>query len=258
MTETVGEIISNQEISAGIFDMKIKAPEVSAGAAPGQFVSLYPGDWAHLLPRPISICGAEDQILRLVYRVAGAGTREFSGKKEGESIRLVGPLGKGFPDAAPFAGEEVVLFGGGIGIPPMLFAAQSFSAAGAKVTAILGYRDRETFLSDEFERYGKVLIATEDGSVGTKGNVLDAFSEAPHRPKVCLACGPLPMLRALQQFSREKEIPCFLSLEERMACAVGACLGCVVKTVHTDPHSHVKNARVCKDGPVFSAEEIEF
>ncbi len=258
MTETVGEIIYNQKISAGIFDMKIEAPEIASGARPGQFVSLYPEDKSRLLPRPISICNANDTTFRLVYRVAGLGTREFSGKKEGDSIRLVGPLGNGFPEAGDYAGQKVVLFGGGIGIPPMRFAAETYAAAGAKVTAVLGYRDQETFLPEEFTHFGEVLIATEDGSVGIKGNVLDAFREAGEEANLILACGPLPMLRALQQFSREKGIPCFLSLEEKMACAVGACLGCVVKTINVDPHSHVRNARVCKDGPVFSADEIEF
>lgn len=258
MTETVGEILYNQEISAQIFELKIKVPDIASGARPGQFVSLYPEDKSRLLPRPISICDANDKTLRLVYRVAGLGTREFSGKKEGDSIRIVGPLGNGFPEAADHAGQKVVLFGGGIGIPPMRFAGEAYAAAGAQVTAVLGYRDRETFLSEEFTRFGKVMIATEDGSVGTKGNVLDAFRETQGEADLICACGPLPMLRALQQFSREKGIPCFLSLEERMACAVGACLGCVVKTVKEDLHSHVKNARVCKDGPVFSADEIEF
>ena len=140
----------------------------------------------------------------------------------------------------------------------MRFAGEAYAAAGAQVTAVLGYRDRETFLSEEFTRFGEVMIATEDGSVGTKGNVLDAFRETQGEADLICACGPLPMLRALQQFSREKGIPCFLSLEERMACAVGACLGRVVKTVKEDLHSHVKNARVCKDGPVFSADAIEF
>ncbi len=258
MTETVGIVQKQQEIAPGIFDLRIRVEEMAGEAVPGQFVSLYPADASRLLPRPISICDARGQTLRLVYRVAGAGTEEFSGRKEGDGIRLVGPLGNGFPGATAFAGSHVMLFGGGIGIPPMLYAARSFSVAGAKVTAVLGYRERETFLSEEFKSFGEVLIATEDGSVGTKGNVLDAFSAAPCRPDLFLACGPLPMLRSLQRFSREKEIPCFLSLEERMACAVGACLGCVVRILHTDPHSHVQNARVCKDGPVFSAEEIEF
>ncbi|MBQ6442589.1 MAG: dihydroorotate dehydrogenase electron transfer subunit [Lachnospiraceae bacterium] len=258
MTETNGSITANKEIAEGIFDMKVKAPEAASCAKPGQFVSLYSTDQSRLLPRPISICNANDQTLRLVYRVAGAGTKEFSEKRAGETIRLVGPLGNGFPEAAGFAGKRVFLFGGGIGIPPMLYAAGVYAAAGAGVTAVLGYRDQNTFLANEFSPFGEVLLATEDGSVGTKGNVLDAYREAKGEADVMMACGPLPMLRALQQFSRENGIPCFLSLEEKMACAVGACLGCVVKTVKEDAHSHVKNARVCKDGPVFLAEEIVF
>ena len=258
MTETLGIIQENKEIAPGVFDLTLRACEIAREAKPGQFVSLYSSDASRLLPRPISICDADGECLRLVYRIAGAGTKEFSEKRRGNVIRLVGPLGNGFPEATGFAGKSVMLFGGGIGIPPMLFLAASLNTAGAKVTAVLGYRDRETFLAEEFEDYGEVVIATEDGSVGTKGNVLDAFREAQVRADAVSACGPLPMLRALKAFAGEKRIPCFLSLEEKMACAVGACLGCVVKTVKEDPHSHVHNARVCKDGPVFLAEDIEF
>ena len=125
------------------------------------------------------------------------------------------------------------------------------------VQAVLGYRDSFLFLKDEFAAYGSVYAATEDGSAGTKGNVLDAIRENGLDAQVIYACGPTPMLRALKAYAAEKGIPCWLSLEERMACGVGACLACVCQSKEVDSHSQVHNKRICKDGPVFAAEEIE-
>ena len=149
----------------------------------------------------------------------------------------------------------MLLLGGGIGIPPMLELAKELSAK-SEVLAILGYRDANLVLREDLENYAKVLIATEDGSVGTKGNVLDALRESGETVDAICACGPLPMLRAIKACALERDIPAYLSLEERMACGVGACLGCVTKTEEVDAHSHVKNARVCTDGPVFGARSI--
>ena len=125
------------------------------------------------------------------------------------------------------------------------------------MTAVMGYRSSDLFLTGELLEYSDLMIATEDGSVGTKGNVLDAVRENGVRADVVCACGPMPMLRAVKKFAREQGIPAYISLEERMACGVGACLGCVTKTTHEDSHSHVRNARICTEGPVFDAEEVE-
>ena len=121
---------------------------------------------------------------------------------------------------------------------------------------VLGYRDA-LFLNDEFEQYGKVYVATEDGSAGTKGNVIDAIKANGLEADVIYACGPTPMLRALKAYAAENGIECWLSLEEKMACGIGACLGCVCKTKEKDAHSNVCNKRICKDGPVFLATEVE-
>jgi dihydroorotate dehydrogenase electron transfer subunit len=110
---------------------------------------------------------------------------------------------------------------------------------------------------DEFQAQGNVLVATEDGSVGTKGNVLDAIRENGAKADVIYACGPLPMLRALKAYAAEQGMDCFISMEERMACGIGACLACVCKTKDVDAHSNVKNKRICKEGPVFDAREVE-
>ncbi|MFR0078876.1 MAG: dihydroorotate dehydrogenase electron transfer subunit, partial [Blautia sp.] len=121
---------------------------------------------------------------------------------------------------------------------------------------VMGYRD-ELFLEREFESQGTLYVATEDGSSGTKGNVLDAIRENGVRADVIFACGPALMLRALKAYAQEKGIPCWISMEERMACGIGACLGCVCKSKEVDGHSHVHNKRVCKDGPVFLSTEVE-
>ncbi len=256
MTATV---VSQKQLADGVFDMRLLAREIAEQAVPGQFVSLYSRDGAKLLPRPISLCGIDSQLgqLRLVYRIAGAGTEEFSHLKEGDSIDVLGPLGNGF---SLEAGKRAFVIGGGIGIPPMLELAKQLhelNGGSDHVQAVLGYRDSQMFLMDEFKAYGDVYAATEDGSAGTKGNVLDAIRENGLEADVIYACGPTPMLRALKAYAAEKKIPCWLSLEEKMACGVGACLACVCQSKEKDEHSQVHNKRVCKDGPVFLADEIE-
>ena len=171
--------------------------------------------------------------------------------KEGDLVEILGPLGNGFPDVSE--DRTAFLIGGGIGIPPMLELARSLKC---RKKVILGYRD-ELFLNEEFEPYGDVFIATEDGSRGTRGNVLDAVREHGLKGDVIMACGPAPMLKALKAYAAEQGMECYLSLEERMACGVGACLACVCRTKEVDSHSNVHNRRICKDGPVFRAEEVE-
>ena len=187
--------------------------------------------------------------LRIVYRVVGAGTREFSAYQAGDDIEIMGPLGNGFP----LKEKKAFLIGGGIGIPPMLELAKNLNC---EKQMVLGYRDA-LFLNDEFEQYGKVYVATEDGSAGTKGNVLDAVKSCGIEGDILFACGPTPMLRAIKQYAKENGLECYLSLEEKMACGIGACLACVCKSTQVDDHSKVHNKRVCKEGPVFNAEEVE-
>lgn len=252
------EIISQEQLSEDIFSMWLRAPEIAAQSVPGQFVDLYSGDGSKLLPRPISLCqvNKEQGAIRLVYRVAGAGTQEFSGRKPGERIDVLGPLGNGFP---LLKGKKAFLIGGGIGIPPMLQLAKELCGLNGRdqVQAVLGYRDSRMFLKDEFEPFAHVYAATEDGSVGTKGNVLDAISGQGLDAEVIYACGPTPMLRALKQYAADQGMTCYLSLEEKMACGIGACLACVCRSKDVDSHSQVHNKRICKDGPVFLADEIE-
>lgn len=254
--KVTARVLSQEMIAPEIYDMWIQT-ELAKEAAAGQFIGVYPRDKSTLLPRPISICQADKDNgkLRIVYRVAGKGTDEFSHCQPGEEIDLLGVLGNGFPLEAA-EGKAVVLMGGGIGIPPMVELARKLQASGEEVTVIAGYRDGQIFLKEDLERYAKVYIATEDGSVGVKGNVLTVMDEKQLSAQVIMACGPMPMLRAIKNYAKDKEIKAYISLEERMACGVGACLGCVCQTTNKNDHSHVNNARICTDGPVFDAQEV--
>ena len=249
-------VYRQQQIAAGIFDMWIET-SIAPQAKPGQFISVYTQDKSALLPRPISICEADrkNSRLRIVYRVAGKGTAEFAGYKPGQRVDVLGTLGNGFP-LEKAKGKKVFLMGGGIGIPPMLELAKEIEGA-ASVDIIVGYRNNELFLSEDLAKYGQVHVATEDGSAGTKGNVMNAIASEGLEGDVIFACGPMPMLRAIKQYAADKGMEAYISLEERMACGVGACLGCVVKTKEVDHHSHVNNARICTDGPVYAAEDVE-
>ncbi len=275
--ETV-TVTEASQLAEGVFSVTLQYPNGLPGIVrPGQFVGVYPKDAAALLPRPISICGYDQQkgTLRLVYRVVGKGTGEFSSLQAGDTADVLGVLGNGY-DLNLLTGKKVLLLGGGIGAPPMLGLAAALyeanTAAGVehpkeRVTAAMGYRSghsrKELFLSEEFEKVSQLLVATDDGSAGFHGNVVEAVKaqaletgERPSYDAIC-ACGPLPMLRGVKTLAAQLGIPAWISLEERMACGVGACLGCVAKTTQLDEHSHVHNARVCTEGPVFAAEDVE-
>lgn len=247
------KIVQAERLADGVFSMWLLAPEIAAQAVPGQFISLYCDDSDKLLPRPISLCEVDKEAgtLRIVYRVVGAGTTEFSRKKAEDTIRILGPLGNGFP----IEKKKAILIGGGIGIPPMLQLAKELPG---EVTVVVGYRDGQTFLRSELEAAAdRLVIATEDGSVGTKGNVIDAIKAQKVNGEVIYSCGPTPMLRGVKAWGLEEHIPAWLSLEEKMACGIGACLACVCQSTEVDSHSNVHNKRICKDGPVFLSTEIE-
>ncbi|MCM1125201.1 MAG: dihydroorotate dehydrogenase electron transfer subunit [Lachnospiraceae bacterium] len=251
-------VLSQQMIAPAVYDLWIET-ELAKEARAGQFLGIYPADRSHLLPRPISICQVDRQkgAIRLVYRIAGEGTREFSGWQMGQRVEVLGVLGNGFP-VEECRNKRVFLLGGGIGIPPMLELAKELKEQDTLPIIIVGYRDNHLFLMEDLERYGeKVLTATEDGSAGVKGNVMDVLRQKKLKPEVLMACGPMPMLRAIKDYARQEGAKAYISLEERMACGVGACLGCVCRTTQKDRHSHVNNARICTDGPVFDAQEVE-
>ena len=254
-------VVSQEQIADGIFSMWLAA-EAAKTAKPGQFISMYTNDGTKLLPRPISICeiDAENGKLRVVYRVTGekTGTKQFSELKAGDTVPVIGPLGNGFPlekavkeDGTP---KKAFLMGGGIGVPPILELSKQLNC---EKQIIMGYRDEHTFLKEQFEENGTVYISTEDGSVGTKGNVMNAIAENGLTADIIYACGPTPMLRAIKNYAEANGIECYISLEERMACGIGACLACVCKSKEKDHHTNVNNKRICKEGPVFLSTEVE-
>ena len=258
--QEIATVVKQRELVEGIYDLTLQTKDIAAAAKAGQFVSVYSNDPSKLLPRPISLCGIDKEKgqIRLVYRVTGegTGTEEFSKLKEGDSVKILGPLGNGFTVEE---GKTAFLIGGGIGVPPMLQLAKDINASGdvPKMQIIMGYRDENTFLLDEFKEQAESFVSSDNGAVGTKGTVVDAIKANNLKADVIYACGPTPMLRALRDYADENGMTCYISMEERMACGIGACLACVCKTKDKDAHSNVNNKRICKEGPVFNAKEVE-
>ncbi len=246
------KVLKMEALSDGIYSLWIREKAIAKQAKAGQFLSFFSKDGTKLLPRPISICeiDKENGSLRVVFRVVGFGTKELAQLREGDMVEIMGPLGNGFT----LEGKKAILIGGGIGIPPMLELAKSMKI---EKSIVLGYRTNDLFLKEEFEPYGTVYVSTEDGTVGTKGNVIDAICEQNIEADIIFACGPTPMLKGIKEYARKKGITAQLSLEEKMACGIGACLACVCKSKEKDQHTNVNNKRICKDGPVFYADEID-
>lgn len=237
------------EIASGIFSFRINCPEVAQEALPGQFVSILCGEFT--LRRPISICEIDrnEGWIRIVFERRGSGTDWLSQRKVGDYLDMLAPIGNGYPEFDDK--NKIILVGGGIGVPPMLALAKKYKD---KCAVFLGFRDSsKEILSDEFKALtNDVFVATEDGSSGSKGFIttpLDKYDFGENA--VICACGPIPLLKKLAKLSAEKNIPAFISLEERMGCSAGACFGCVCNTIHG-------YKRVCKDGPVFNSSEVIF
>lgn len=254
MKYTQGQyIITNKcALAKEIYSFEIKCPEIAEIAAPGQFVHIRTGNFT--LRRPISICGIDKEkgTLRIVFEIRGDGTSQIARLNEGDLIDMLAPLGHGFTVDRNF--NKVILIGGGIGTPPMLPLAQIY---GEKAVAISGFRNSAAaILQDDFKSAGaQTVLCTDDGSAGIHGFVTQPFAELTEQGGIdaVYACGPIPMLKGIAQICKEKNIYCEISLEERMACGIGACLGCACRTVRNDEEYF---AHVCKDGPVFKAEEV--
>ena len=246
-TKAFGEIIKNEKIGSDTFDIVVKTPQAKE-AEIGQFMQILVE--GKTLRRPISICEIDRfaGTIRMVYLVKGEGTKWLSDRKTGDTLDLLGPLGHGFT-----SGGNILVVGGGIGVPPLLQTAKQ--AAGAD--AILGYKNKNfAVLISDFEKVcSDVKIATDDGSLGVHGFVTDILKEQIKLKKydrVC-ACGPIPMLKALAAICENENIPCEVSLEERMGCGVGACVGCVCKIKDGEDYRHLQ---VCKYGPVIDSKEV--
>ena len=241
MTESIFTIISNEKIAKNTYKMVLEG--TGEGCAPGKFVNIKIDGL--FLRRPISVCNYEDGKLTLVYKAVGKGTEAMAKMGVGKELNVLAYLGNGYDLSK--SGDEPMLIGGGVGVPPLYMCAKKLIAEGKKVTVILGFNTaEEVFYKEEFEALGaRVLIATADGSVGTKGFVTDAMKEVDSY-SYFYTCGPEPMLKAIYgAVSTSGEF----SFEERMGCGFGACVGCTCKTKYG-------NKRICKDGPVLVKEEI--
>jgi dihydroorotate dehydrogenase electron transfer subunit len=236
------------ELAAGIFEIEMDAGEIADTAVPGQFVHVKCGH-SRLLRRPISIAGAENGVLRIIFDTVGEGTQWLSHREAGDALDVLGPLGHGFD----IGEKNIIVVGGGIGVPPMLCAAKSHGGA----TAVIGFRSKDrVILEDEFKASCKeIYITTDDGSYQRKGFVSQPLEELLQKGGCdgVLACGPKVMLRSVADVCEKYGVHCQVSMEERMGCGVGACLVCACKTTK-DGAEHM--SRVCKDGPVFDAKEV--
>lgn len=242
------ELLSNEKIADGIFDMRLKCTDPDLKIQCGQFAHVYvPGK---TLRRPISVCDASEGTLRLVYQVKGEGTQIMSLMKAGQDVDVLYPLGRGFNIES---GKRYCLIGGGIGVPPMLYTAKQCE----KPLVITGFRNEAfVILQEDFKAAGaKLMLCTDDGTAGEKGYVTDLLQQKIDEVDEVCACGPVPMLKAIARVCAEADKPCQISLEERMGCGVGACLVCAVK-VRKNGEEIMQH--VCKNGPVFNAEEVVF
>ncbi len=234
-------VLENKQISKNAYRL---SAEFKSEIKPGQFFMLKTTDNSFLLPRPISINNVDGNIVSFLYRIEGQGTKKISSLCKNDEIQLFGPLGNGF-DLEKLKGR-VAIVGGGIGVAPLLYLSRIL---GKNVDVYLGYKDSENaYISDEFKIVSReTIIVTEDGSIGEKGFVTDYIPYDDY--DVVVTCGPEVMMKKLANICMNKKIKCYVSLERRMACGMGACLGCTVET-------RTGNKRVCKEGPVFDSEEL--
>ena len=241
MTQGFYEIATNIKLTDNVYQMVLRG-ETSALTRPGQFVNVkIEGEF---LRRPISVCDYNDAFITLIYKVVGHGTEKMSKMGEGVMLDLLVGLGNGLDTS--FSGDNPLLIGGGVGIPPMYNLAKTLLKEGKTPTVILGFNKKEEiFYKEEFENLGiKVLISTVDGSVGTKGFVTDVMKDLEY--SYFYTCGPMPMFKAIEKTATTSGQ---YSFEERMGCGFGACMGCSCKTKYG-------NKRICVDGPVLTREEI--
>jgi len=255
-TQIKAKILSNKQISPGHFKMSLAAPSVAKKARPGQFIHVRCSDGIDpLLRRPLSIHRARSKTLEVFYKVVGKGTTILAQKKTGDKLDIIGPLGNGFDlKAARGKKQEAILVAGGMGIAPLFFLAERIAKS---ATIIIGAKTKkEVFCAKELKRLGaKVLISTDDGSMGKKGLATDLLKKIlGNKPLVTIyACGPKQMLKQVSTIAKRQHIPCQVSLENWMGCGLGACFGCVVRIGQAFEFVY---KRVCKDGPVFEAQEI--
>lgn len=251
MVQIKAKIISHKRLSGNYWFLEFESGLIAKNASPGQFVNIKVSDtFEPLLRRPISIHGVEASKVKLVYEVLGKGTRALACKKTGELLDIIGPLGKGFSYKQSTKAGPIknILIAGGMGIAPLFFLAQKIKVT--KPLVLIGAKTKNQLLGEAaFKKLGcQVQIATDDGSKGFKGKVTELLEKILPANSI-YACGPRQMLKAVAQIAHKNKINAQLSLEEHLACGIGACLGCVVETKSG-------YQRVCKDGPVFYTDEL--
>ncbi len=263
-------IISQKEVLPKYFRLSFFSPKIVRVAQPGQFVHIHCGGGTYLR-RPFSIAGVKRNQIEIVYKVVGKGTELLSHRKKGETLDVIGPLGSGFSLQPVTCNLQPLLIAGGTGIASLLFLTHKLVPhPSSLVTVLVGAKTKNDLLSvNDFKKLGcQVKLATEDGSLGFRGLVSDLFKSylvprAYSLTPVVFACGPYQMLKKIAEICRGKQIKCQVSLENIMACGIGACRGCVVKTRITADKGQTRIAAdkfiyktVCKDGPVFNVNEI--
>jgi dihydroorotate dehydrogenase electron transfer subunit len=257
--KVLAELLNKVELVKGIYKYTVKAPEIAKDAKAGQFLEIKVSETGEpFLRRPISIYNIDRDsgIVEFIFQVKGRGTELLSQIEVGKSIDIMGPLGFGSYNVKEY--KNVAIIGGGIGTYPLYELAKELKGK-ANINVYLGFRDKSLVTCEkEFEEIGlnKLVVTTDDGSYKEKGFAIDFMKKdiEEHSVDMIFACGPLPMLRAIRQYAIDNNIPCQISLEERMGCGIGACLGCAVKvTSGKEP----RFGHVCKEGPVFNASDVE-
>ena len=253
------EIIDNKHLVGDLYDMYISAPEETSRAKAGQFISFFTNNPAVIMPRPLSLCDIDQEkgVLRIVYRAGGAGTKEIASYKKGDKIKGLGPVGGSFR-LDPIL-KKIAVVGGGIGTPPLLELCKKIKneIPDADISVYLGFRGvDQVILEEDFKKYtSKVVVTTDDGSYGNQGNVI-ASMPTEKEFDVIYSCGPTIMLKFVAKYADQLDIKCLVSLEERMACSIGACLACVTKVHDEKADNGWSYKRACCTGPIFNAKEL--
>jgi len=277
------EIIENKRIAQGFYKMRLGSAYLAKNSKPGQFVEIKCSDLGEvLLRRPLGVHRILNGGIEVLYEVVGKGTKCLSARKEGEYLDIIGPLGNGFTinqQTSKPANQQTILIAGGVGVAPLVALAEKLACSvqriacrkNPKIYVLIGAKTRNHILcEDDFKKIScEVLVSTEDGSMGYRGLITDLLNKElnqqtgkpANQKTIIYACGPAAMLKTVAKIAEAKRVPCQVSMEERMACGVGVCLGCPIKVHTTSTQYAIRNTQytykmVCKDGPVFNAKEI--
>ena len=248
MKQEMMKIVSNEEIASDIYEMKLTGSICQEIREPGQFIHIKLEDESMLLRRPISISSYDYDQLTILYKVLGKGTKTMSHLTEGQTLDVLGPLGNGFKLGDVDENAKILIIGAGIGIAPLYQLAKNFYIQGRKIDVVLSYKcSKEAYYIEKFFDIATIYLSTDDGSLGMRGYCEDLIKTLKKDYDYVYACGPQVVLKFIQNYYRDLD-NVYLSLEQRMGCGIGACHACDTKD---------KKKRICKDGPVFNAKEVE-